>query len=130
VSPSRPAVIFHVLGVLLGVCSYHGWHCKLVMLVLLLLLLLLQVDLALRDMLERKAASVAASMSEEDAVGAGVAQASLDLNDTMSEGLRLRSEMQRAVQEERWVGQSARGECLGGGDVGRGGWVGRGVSSG
>lgn len=63
----------------------------------------LQVDLALRDMLERKAASVAASMSEEDAVGAGVAQASLDLSDTMSEGLRLRSEMQRAVQEERWV---------------------------
>jgi hypothetical protein len=54
-------------------------------------------------MLERKAASAAASMSEEDAVGAGVAQASLDLNDTMSEGLRLRSEMQRAVQEERWV---------------------------
>jgi hypothetical protein len=40
-------------------------------------------------------------MSEEDAVGAGVAQASLDLSDTMSEGLRLRSEMQRAVQEER-----------------------------
>lgn len=64
-------------------------------------LLLLQVDLALRDMLERKAASSAASMSEEDAVGAGVAQASLDLSDTMSEGLRLRSEMQRAVQEER-----------------------------
>lgn len=60
-----------------------------------------QVDLALRDMLERKAASAAASMSEEDAVGAGVAQASLDLSDSMSEGLRLRSEMQRAVQEER-----------------------------
>lgn len=57
--------------------------------------------MALRDMLERKAASAAASMSEEDAVGAGVAQASLDMSDTMSEGLRLRSEMQRAVQEER-----------------------------
>jgi hypothetical protein len=64
---------------------------------------LLQVDMALRDMQERKAVSVQASMSEEDAVGAGAAQASLDLRDTMSEGLRLRSEMQRAVQEERCV---------------------------
>jgi hypothetical protein len=61
----------------------------------------LQVDMALRDMQERKAVSVQSSMSEEDAVGAGAAQASLDLRDTMSEGLRLRSEMQRAVQEER-----------------------------
>jgi hypothetical protein len=62
-----------------------------------------KVDMALRDMQERKAASVQSSMSEEDAIGAGAAQASLDLRDTMSEGLRLRSEMQRAVQEERWV---------------------------
>jgi hypothetical protein len=54
-------------------------------------------------MQERKAVSVQSSMSEEDAVGAGAAQASLDLRDTMSEGLRLRSEMQRAVQEERCV---------------------------
>lgn len=52
-------------------------------------------------MQERKAVSVQSSMSEEDALGAGAAQASLDLRDTMSEGLRLRSEMQRAVQEER-----------------------------
>ncbi|WIA21272.1 hypothetical protein OEZ85_000506 [Tetradesmus obliquus] len=61
------------------------------------------VDLALRDMQERKAVSVQSSMSEEDALGAGAAQASLDLRDTMSEGLRLRSEMQRAVQEERYA---------------------------
>jgi hypothetical protein len=43
------------------------------------------------------------SVSEKDAVGAGAAQANLDLRDTMSEGLRLRSQMQRAVQEERCV---------------------------
>jgi hypothetical protein len=73
--------------------------------------LLKQVDLALRDMMERKAASAAASMSEEDAVGAGVAQASLDLSDSMSEGLRLRSEMTRAVNEERWAGWLAVSGC-------------------
>eukprot|EP00878_Enallax_costatus_P039813 GHUV01045729.1.p1 GENE.GHUV01045729.1~~GHUV01045729.1.p1 ORF type:complete len:199 (-),score=26.51 GHUV01045729.1:234-830(-) len=66
------------------------------------------VDMALRDMQERKASSAASSfssMSEDDeTVAMGqAAQASLDLSDSMSEGLRLRSEMQRAVQEERCV---------------------------
>eukprot|EP00879_Flechtneria_rotunda_P024998 GHRR01026527.1.p1 GENE.GHRR01026527.1~~GHRR01026527.1.p1 ORF type:complete len:133 (+),score=43.10 GHRR01026527.1:3-401(+) len=42
-------------------------------------------------------------MSEEDLEVAGAAQASLDLSDSMSEGLRLRTEMQRAVQEERYA---------------------------
>eukprot|EP00878_Enallax_costatus_P002909 GHUV01003103.1.p1 GENE.GHUV01003103.1~~GHUV01003103.1.p1 ORF type:complete len:415 (+),score=115.19 GHUV01003103.1:208-1452(+) len=66
------------------------------------------VDMALRDMQERKASSAASSfssMSEDDeTVAMGqAAQASLDLSDSMSEGLRLRSEMQRAVQEERYA---------------------------
>lgn len=68
-----------------------------------------KVDMALRDMEERKASSAASSFSSmsEDDEGAGLgqaAQASLDLSDSMSEGLRLRSEMQRAVQEERCGG--------------------------
>ncbi len=66
-----------------------------------------QVDVALRDMQERKAASAAASMSEEDGVSsaaaAAAANAGLTSVDSMSEGLRLRSEMARAVQEERCV---------------------------
>lgn len=76
-------------------------RAEFLILLLLLLLLPMQVDLALRDMQERKAASAANSIDEEVGLGQA-AQASLDLTDSMSEGLRIRSEMQRAVQEERY----------------------------
>ncbi|KAI8477009.1 MAG: hypothetical protein J3K34DRAFT_498324 [Monoraphidium minutum] len=54
------------------------------------------VDLALRQMQERKSASAAAGGGEQ----AGAAIAAIDLT---SEGLQLRGEMQRAVEEERYA---------------------------
>lgn len=59
-----------------------------------------KVDEAIRSMAERKAKKA----------GGGSAQAaSLSVADFASEGLRLRTEMQRAVEQERWMAPSLQG---------------------
>ena len=64
-----------------------------------------KVDEAIRNMVDRKAAKAAGGGSGGGGERGGAL--ALSVADFASEGLRLRTEMQRAVEEERWGG--ARG---------------------
>lgn len=68
------------------VCSYHGPSCHLA-----LWPSVFQVDLAIRQLQERKAATTGGTQT----------CAQLSVADLAAEGLRLRSEMARAAEEER-----------------------------